>query len=428
MSDPPSSQNGPIADTAHTAWYANAMAHLVIVLQALSQVHDVSALARIVGDAGRDLMGSDGATFVLREGDHAFVVEQVGTEQTWKGKRFPLETTITGRAMLSQKPIVVEDVRAHPWIRTTAAGDTLQSLAIVPIRRTAPIGAICLNWNHKHVASDEELAVLQALADITSVAWENVRLLNELQDKIHSLEAQARQIREQHETLGIFTHALAHDLKEPVRTIRGFADLIDASEPGENTTAYFDFIRRAADRMAMLVDTVFRYTQLHDPSRFAKTNCAMDIALDAARDNLSQLITEYGAVVTEGPLPAVQANSGQMMQILQNLIANAIRHCAAPVHIKVSAEDLGEQWLFSVRDDGPGVAPEDIERIFMPFKRVNLNEDGAGLGLAICSRIIALHGGRLWCESTPGEGADFRFTVPKTAEQIAADTVPAPGA
>lgn len=418
MNDDLPPQMGSGSHAPHTAWYADAMAHLVVILQNLSQVHDVPAIARIVSDAGRDLVGSDGATFVLREGDHAFVVEQIGSEQIWKGRRFPLDSSITGRAILGREPVVIEDVRTHPLVPpSVAATGVLQSLAVVPIRKTAPVGAICIYWNHRHVASEEELAVLQSLADITSVAWENVRLLNELQDKIRGLEIQAGQIREQHETLGVFTHALAHDLKEPVRTIRGFVDLIDASEPGENTTAYFDFIRRAADRMAMLVDTVFRYSQLHDPSRFTKGTCAMSIALDAARDNLSQLITEYGASVTEGPLPTVEANSGQMMQILQNLIANAIRHCDGPVQIHISAEDLGDQWVFSVRDTGPGVEQEDLERIFLPFKRLSLSEEGAGLGLAICTRIIALHGGRLWCESTPGEGADFRFTLPKAAQE-----------
>jgi CheY-like chemotaxis protein len=112
-------------------------------------------------------------------------------------------------------------------------------------------------------------------------------------------------------------------------------------------------------------------------------------------------------------LPDVRGAPAQMIQLLQNLIANAIRHSDRPVTIKVDAEDLGDEWRISVRDNGPGIAPEHQERIFLPFRRLKADEDCAGLGLATCRKIVASHGGRIWCESQPGRGAAFNFTIPK---------------
>lgn len=399
------------------SWYGQSMEHLLAIVQDLSEVRDVPAIARIVSDAGHRIVGSDGATFVLRDEEEVVCVEVVGTDEKWKGGRAPLDKSITGRAILTREPLLIEDIRTHPGMPAGAyrPGSPV-SMVVMPIRKSDPIGAIVLFWLEPHVASHEELKILQALADITSVTWENVRLFAELQDKIHGLEAQQAQIREQHETLEVFTHALAHDLKEPVRTVRGFADLI-AGQPGpsESNDAYFGFIRRAADRMAMLVDTVYAYTKLHDRRRFARQRCVMDEVLTGACDNLRQLMADKEAHIEASPLPVVEAHPGHMLQVMQNLIANAIKHSDIPVRIAVTAVDDGSDWHFVVRDNGPGIAEDDLERIFLPFKRLNLNEEGAGLGLAICARVIALHGGRLWCESTLGEGAAFHFTLPKVS-------------
>ncbi len=393
------------------------MEHLVGVVQALSQARDVAAIARVVGDAARALTGADGATFVLRDGDQCWCVEQTGADQIWKGKRYPIASTVTGLAMETRQPVVIEDVISHPWIKPGAySPDMARSLTAVPIRRADPLGAIATYWARSHVPSPEELMVLQALADVTAVAWENVALFAELQDKIKSLQAQQARIAAQHESLEVFARALAHDLKEPVRTVRAFSDLIvNYDDPPETKQLYFELIRKASDRMAMLVDTVFQYSQLDDPSRLTKRPIALDGALAAAIDNLAQLILEREATVTSDPLPEVEAHGAHMMQVLQNLIANALRHGPVGVSIHISAQDESDRIRISVRDNGPGLETHDLERIFRPFKRLNLNEEGAGLGLATCRKIMALHGGTIWCESRIGEGAIFHFGLPKPA-------------
>ncbi len=400
------------------AWYAAAMEQLVPVVEALSHARTVDDIAALVAGFARAIAGSDGATFIRRDGDMGECVAESAEVPQWTGRRFPLETGLTGRAILEREPVVIADVDNHPLVKPGSyEPGVLTSLAIVPIRRSSPIGAICIYWNTApHVPSDDELRVLRALADLASVAWENVRLLGDLETKIRRLEEQQARISEQREALEVFTHALAHDLREPVRTVRAFTDMIieDGGLP-ESAAENFDFVRRGAIRMAAMIDTVFAYTQLHDPSDVKKEACPMAAALSAACENLHRLVEESGAAIEAGPLPVVEANPGQMMQLLQNLIGNAIKHCPQPVTVTVSAEEHEGDWLFRVRDDGQGIAEADIGRIFQPFRRLDLNGEGTGLGLAICAKITAIHGGRIWCESEEGHGACFCFTLPKAA-------------
>jgi len=231
-----------------------------------------------------------------------------------------------------------------------------------------------------------------------------------------------KRIHDQRTSLEIFTRALAHDLKEPVRTIRSFLDRItDWTELNEKSQKSFHYIRNAADRMNALIDNVFLYTQLDSPDQIPKIACDMNRVVEEVKENLAQLIQERGAVITCDALPASFANRVQMSQLLQNLIANAIRHCDNTVSVHVSAGEHDGQCVWQVRDNGPGIAPEHLEKIFDPFKRLShLKEEGTGmgLGLAINRKIVESHGGKIWCESELGKGTTFLFTLPKAEEEI----------
>ncbi|MDV6332921.1 hybrid sensor histidine kinase/response regulator [Asticcacaulis sp. 201] len=399
--------------------YTRAMEHLVGVVQALSQARDVGEVAAIVRNAARSLTGADGATFVLRDGNTCYYADESAIAPLWKGKRFPMEMCVSGWVMLNQQAVTIPDIYQDARVPAEAYRPTfVKSLAMVPIRRAAPIGAIGNYWAVNRTPTDEEIAILQALADTTSVALENIQLYETLREKVRTLEAQQARIQAQHESLEVFTRALAHDLREPVRTVRSFSDLIvEGGGTPETRPDYFDFIRKAADRMAMLVDTVFLYTQLDDPSRLVRQPCDMNDMVQAAKENLAQLIIERGVAVTSDPLPKVAAHPTHMMQVLQNLIANAIHHGPEGVEVHISAKKVDGVWQFSVRDNGPGIAADDTARIFQPFKRLNQNEEGAGLGLPLCRKIISLHGGRIWCESTVGKGANFIFSLPPVVDR-----------
>ncbi|WP_169313756.1 hybrid sensor histidine kinase/response regulator [Asticcacaulis biprosthecium] len=376
----------------------------------------MSSLASITADAARGLLGAADSTFILRDGHEGHCVEQSGPNKKWKGIRFPLEGTVTGSVILSGVADSIADIRQDSRIPSSAYDPAaIQSILVVPIRRSQPLGAIVVNWNELRLADEDDIAILHALADITSVAWENVRLFEALQDKVKGLEAQRARIEAQHESLEVFSRALAHDLREPVRTVRAFSELIACGEdPPQMRDTYFELIHKAADRMAMLVDTVFQYTQLDDPSRLSKRAVDMNQTVTAVTGNLAQLIRERGAIVTAVDLPTVDAHAAHMMQLVQNLVSNALHHGPVGVEVRIDATDLGDHWQFSVSDNGPGLARNDVERIFLPFKRLNLNEEGAGLGLSICRKVMALHEGRIWCECGYEGGARFLFTLPKS--------------
>jgi len=237
-----------------------------------------------------------------------------------------------------------------------------------------------------------------------------------------------QRLQDQQESLQIFSNALAHDLKEPIRSVRTFLDLIRARETfTERGLTYFDYIQSSADRMIALIDAVHLYTRLgsaiEDTSR---TQCAMNNIMHDVRQSLTVLIGERKATITSEPLPEVFANPVQMHQLLQNLLSNALRHGGETPVIHVQAIEKMRHWQFSVADQGPGIAALYRDKIFDPFKRMSANkEQGLGLGLAIAKRIVEFHGGKIWYEPNPEGGAVFSFTLPKepTAMQSGGVTI-----
>lgn len=163
-------------------WYVGAMEHLVGVVQALSLARDLQLVMDIVRHAARELTGADGATFVLRDGDKCFYAEENAIEPLWKGMRFPLETCVSGWVMINRRAAIVPDIYLDPRIPADAYRPTfVKSLAMVPIRTIAPIGAIGNYWAKNHHPTPEQVKVLQSLADVTAVALENVQVLDNLE-------------------------------------------------------------------------------------------------------------------------------------------------------------------------------------------------------------------------------------------------------
>ncbi len=232
-----------------------------------------------------------------------------------------------------------------------------------------------------------------------------------------------KRIHEQRTSLEVFTRALAHDLKEPVRTVRSFVEMIAEYEKfSEKTARYFEHIQNAADRMHMLIDTVYYYTRLNDPAQMVRERCDTATVLQEVKENADHLIRQRQATVTHDALPEVYVNRTQLTQLLQNLVCNAIHHSEKPVTIRVSAEEQKDMYLFRVADNGPGIDSAYLQKIFEPFKRLSHNEtQGAGLGLAICKKIVEFYNGKIWCESTPGSGTTFVFTLPKTSPETASE-------
>ena len=174
----------------------------------------------------------------------------------------------------------------------------------------------------------------------------------------------------------------------------------------------------ATRRMQELINDLLLYSRVDTKGKeFLSTDCSQIVAMALA--NLKVAIAESGAVLHCQSLPAINADSSQLLQVFQNLIGNAIkfRSSKAPV-ITVSAEETAKNWTFAVQDNGQGFDMKHGERIFVIFQRLHTKEmyPGSGIGLAVCKKIIERHGGVIWAESAPGKGAKFSFTMPKLVE------------
>lgn len=222
-----------------------------------------------------------------------------------------------------------------------------------------------------------------------------------------------RKIDQQRQELRDFVHVLVHDLKSPIQTVRGFVKLIDRNVQAGNLAdvpEYTDLAVKGVERMAALIDALYSYTMTDTPRGFEPLE--MRQVVEDTLKSLELLIRERGARVTHAELPSLVGDAPQLSQLLQNLIANGIKYCQVVPQIHIAADQRGGDWLFSVRDNGIGIAEEFLEQIFQPFKRLHgVGEyEGSGLGLATCQKIVTRHHGRIWCESKEGHGTTFFFT------------------
>jgi len=236
------------------------------------------------------------------------------------------------------------------------------------------------------------------------------------------LAEQARQLARSNAELEQFAYLASHDLQEPLRMVASFTRLLGEryqDRLDERANKYINFAVDGAQRMQRLVNDLLEFSRVHTRGqRFAPVDCNQ--AMREVRQNLSRQIEEAGATVIYLDLPTIQADHGQIVQLLQNLISNAIkfRSEAAPI-IEVRGAEQGGNWRFSVSDNGIGLDSRYAERIFVIFQRLHTREEyaGDGMGLAIAKKIVERHGGRIWVESQLGQGATFHWTVPMTQEE-----------
>jgi signal transduction histidine kinase len=228
-------------------------------------------------------------------------------------------------------------------------------------------------------------------------------------------------LRRANEDLRQFAYAAAHDLKEPLRNVANSLGLIKHVQHKPLQSEVAELVQESiesAQRLIRMVDDLLAFSEVvKEPDRAAEFIDANNVTRQALMD-LNTAISESTAQVKVGPLPLLQMETAHLLQLFQNLIGNALKYRRADVtpFIGVSAVRLEAEWLFTVADNGIGFDPVYAERIFGIFKRLHGRDQypGTGIGLALCSRIVALYGGRIWAESKPGAGAYFKFTIPES--------------
>jgi light-regulated signal transduction histidine kinase (bacteriophytochrome) len=237
-----------------------------------------------------------------------------------------------------------------------------------------------------------------------------------VEERTTELKGALEELRRSNAELEQFAYVASHDLQEPLRMVASYVQLLEKRYRGrldDDADAFIGYASEGATRMQQLIQDLLAYSRVGTRSgSITPTDC--EAVLAEVLVNLTLALEESGAEVTWDPLPVLEADELQLVQLFQNLVSNALKFRSdQPPRIHVSAVERGKEWLFSVADNGIGIEPEHAERIFQVFQRLHGREEypGTGIGLAICRKIAERHGGRIWVEPSPGGGSTFCFTL-----------------
>jgi len=269
------------------------------------------------------------------------------------------------------------------------------------------IGELAANFNTMAERLEHSYSELEKSRDELEI---------KVRERTAELQRTAEELHRSNIELQQFAYVASHDLQEPLRTISSFLQLIEkryADSIGGEAKEFIGFSVAAANRLQEMIRALLEYSRVQtrgSPFAVVKTQAVLNEAVN----NLGKAIEESGASITADPLPQIYGDSGQLVRLFQNLLANAIKfRVSRPPVIHVSSEKKQGEWLFCVEDNGIGMDPKYADRVFTIFQRLHGRDmPGIGMGLAVCKRIVERHGGRIWVESETGKGARFCFTIP----------------
>ena len=404
--------------------YVHGMQHLVTVVQRLSQARTLEAIQAIVRRAARELTHADGATFVMRDVNLCYYADEDAISPLWKGQRFPISACISGWAMLNRQSVSIEDIYADSRIPHDAYRPTfVKSLVMMPIRTVEPIGAIGTYWATKHRATPEEVNLLQALADSTSVAMEAAGLFATLEQRVaertEELNRRTTDLEVVNRELEAFSYSVAHDLRAPLITIDGFAQVLkETSAEGldEASLSHLGHIQTAVARMHRLIEDLLGLSKIVRAPMAKATVDITAVGLEIAKRLREGSPQRLGEIVVAPDLVA-QGDPGLIRIVLENLLSNAWKFTSKREHAHVELDTIhGAEGdtVFRVKDNGAGFDPRYATKLFGPFQRCHAQSDfpGTGIGLATVQRIVHRHGGKIWVEAQLDRGASFYFTLP----------------
>lgn len=294
-----------------------------------------------------------------------------------------------------------------PWGRSEQA-------AVIGFAVASLTVSFLIDFQHRTLARARTAERAQA-----AIARENVRLLEQAQVAQEELRRSNAELQRANSELEVFAYSASHDLKEPLRTITMFAELVQrnmAERLEANDENLLKTLLASARRMSTLIDDLLLYRRAAKSAEGPAPNVDANGVVSEVLDGLSGQINDAGAkVIVAGALPSVAIHRSCLAQLFQNLISNGIKYrSGVPPQIQIAARTERNWCVFSITDNGLGISREYGEQIFAPFQRLHGREyPGSGIGLAICQRLVQQYGGRVWLEkSAPGQGSTFCFSAP----------------
>ena len=440
----------PIVDkrTGAADWYLVGIVRLKVVWELIGQIHvGEGGIAYIIDDKNR-VIAHRNPSVVLR-GTEFYPPDQDGFASGMNGDRVVISSQefSIGRRIFQ---VVTEKPVSEAMALTIRSGISTAIIFLGALLVSGALATIAIRFivrpiNHLatvarafeagdlaqrvEVTTNDELgslgAAFNAMGDrlsvtVDSLAYhvaelEHEAALREIAEQ--NLETQTQELARSNQELEQFAHLASHDLQEPLRMVSSYTQLLQRRYKDKLDSDANEFIAYAVDgakRMQIQINDLLAYSRVTSQGHSMEaTDCSA--VFQNAIASLAGRIEESGAVVTQDPLPTVPADESQLTSVFQNLIGNGIKYRGeqAP-QIHVSAVESGDEWVFSISDNGIGIEPQFAERIFEIFQRLHSKEEyaGTGIGLAICKKVIERHGGRIWVESEAKNGSNFRFTLP----------------
>lgn len=395
----------------------------------LAFARDLESVMAIVKNTARAVTGADGVTFVLRDNEQCHYADEDAISPLWKGRRFPIESCISGWVMRRGEPVAIDDVFSDPRIPHDAYRQTfVKSLVMVPVRTPDPVAAIGAYWANRHVASGDQIRALQMLADSAALALSNVRLYEELRS---ALEQQQEARRAAEAATAAKDHALAivaHELRQPLFAATSAAFVLRSQPSAAMRAQAQSMIERQLLRMTRLIEDLLEASRIvrGEIDLHLRTLNLRDL-VNSAAESARAAVDEHGhTLIVSVPdrRATLEGDAGRLEQVLINLIQNAVRYTPNGGLIEVTAVADAQQVRISVRDNGEGIPADKLPEIFGLFSRASKNgKSGFGIGLAVARVLVDRHGGTLTVRSEGAQrGSEFTVTLPR--RQGAAQDLP----
>jgi PAS domain S-box-containing protein len=399
----------------------------------LSLAKDMESVNRIVSHAAKEICAADGATIVINDDGYCYYADEEAISPLWKGKRFPQDSCISGWVMQNRKEVVIHDIFEDPRIPHDVYRTTfVKSMAMAPVRPEDPLGCIGAYWKRDHMPDESHVDNLRSLAGLTSIAYENINLLNKLLQRNEELKHSTKAAEAANKAKSEFLANMSHEIRTPLNGVMGMLQLLKVTRLDEEQADFAEMALQSSNRLLRLLSDILDLSQVesgrveiaNEPFSPAEvvTSVAHLFELSARQKGL------FLKTSCDPRFPAtLLGDSFRLQQILSNFVGNALKFTeqgtvAVEAYLLPVMKPGRVTLLFSVSDTGIGISDEILALIFKPFTQaesgITRRFQGAGLGLAICQRLVTRMGGSIAVDTEEGKGTTCYFAIPfETPEQ-----------